>query len=48
MSKRPGFLETIQLLHELESLPSEDQQVIELDDAYLIMATVVDSVTLEW
>jgi predicted DNA-binding transcriptional regulator YafY len=34
--------------HLLESPLSEDQQVIELDNAYQIMATVVDSAMLEW
>jgi hypothetical protein len=34
--------------HLLESPLSEDQQVKELDDAYEITATVVDSAMLEW
>jgi len=35
-------------LHLLESPLSMDQQVVELDDAYEITATVVDSAMLEW
>ena len=35
-------------LHLLESPLSADQQVVELDDAYVITATVVDSAMLEW
>jgi predicted DNA-binding transcriptional regulator YafY len=35
-------------LHLLESPLSLDQQVMELDDAYEITATVVDSEMLEW
>ncbi|TSA56932.1 MAG: WYL domain-containing protein [Methylophilaceae bacterium] len=35
-------------LHLLESPLSVDQQVVELDDAYEITATVVDSAMLEW
>ena len=35
-------------LHLLESPLSADQQVVELDDAYEITATVVDSAMLEW
>ncbi|QKE37663.1 MAG: WYL domain-containing protein [Ferrovum myxofaciens] len=35
-------------LHLLESPLSLDQQVAELDDAYEITATVVDSAMLEW
>jgi predicted DNA-binding transcriptional regulator YafY len=35
-------------LHLLESPLSADQQVVELDDAYEITATVVDSDMLEW
>jgi predicted DNA-binding transcriptional regulator YafY len=35
-------------LHLLESPLSLDQQVVELDDAYEITATVVDSAMLEW
>lgn len=34
--------------HLLESPLSEDQQVVELDNAYQITATVVDSAMLEW
>lgn len=35
-------------LHLLESPLSADQQVVELDDAYEITATVVDTAMLEW
>ncbi|MDD2721941.1 MAG: WYL domain-containing protein [Gallionella sp.] len=35
-------------LHLLESPLSEDQQVVELDDAYEISATVVDTAMLDW
>ena len=35
-------------LHLLESPLSADQQVMELEDAYEITATVVDSAMLEW
>ncbi|MDD2721149.1 MAG: WYL domain-containing protein [Gallionella sp.] len=35
-------------LHLLESPLSEDQQVVELDDAYEITATVVDTAMLDW
>ena len=35
-------------LHLLESPLSADQQVVELEDAYEITATVVDSAMLEW
>ena len=41
IEKEAGF-------HLLESPLSEDQQVVELDDAYQITATVVDSAMLEW
>ena len=35
-------------LHLLESPLSTDQTVVELDDSYVITATVVDSAMLEW
>lgn len=41
IEKEAGF-------HLLESRLSTDQQVVELDDAYEITATVVDSAMLEW
>ena len=41
IEKEAGF-------HLLESRLSPDQQVVELDDAYDITATVVDSAMLEW
>jgi predicted DNA-binding transcriptional regulator YafY len=41
IDKEAGF-------HLLESALAEDQNVIELDDAYEISATVVDSAMLEW
>lgn len=41
IEKEAGF-------HLLESPLSEDQQVVELEDAYEITATIVDSAMLEW
>ena len=41
IEKEAGF-------HLLESPLSTDQQVVELDDAYEITATVVDTAILEW
>lgn len=41
IEKEAGF-------HLLESPLSSDQQVVELDDAYDIFATVIDSAMLEW